>query len=68
MNHEEAIAWLRRKVPHYECDDCWYSCAILTCDEHRRDDKCDCGADEVNAKRSAIAALLVVSANGREHG
>lgn len=37
---------------HYECEDCWYSCATLTCDEHRRGE-CDCGADKWNAKVDA---------------
>jgi hypothetical protein len=49
---------LRVPVSHYDCEDCWYSCATLCCDEHRRSDKCDCGADEENALRSEAAALL----------
>jgi hypothetical protein len=58
MTKDEALQWLRTKVSHNECEDCWYSCATLTCDEHRRSDKCDCGADDENAKREQIAALL----------
>lgn len=58
MTRDEAIAWLREQVPHHECEDCWYSCATICCDEHRRSDKCDCGADEQNAKRAEIAAML----------
>ena len=46
---------LRRKIGHEEADDCWYSCAILTCDDKRKSDKCDCGADQMNALHSAAA-------------
>ena len=65
MTKTEALAWLRKEVPHYECEDCWYSCATLCCDEHRRSDKCDCGADEENAKRAEIAAMLSSEAEER---
>lgn len=34
----------RAKQGHYECEDCWYSCATITCNEDRHSDKCDCGA------------------------
>lgn len=60
LNSVDAIAWLRTKVSHYECEDCWYSCATLTCDEHRKSDQCDCGADEENEKREQIARLIEV--------
>lgn len=43
---------------HNDCEDCWYSCALLTCNEHRHGDKCDCGADEQNALRKEAAAAL----------
>lgn len=43
---------------HSDCEDCWYSCAKLTCNEVRKSDVCDCGADEENALcREAAAAL-----------
>jgi len=34
---------------HRECEDCWYSCALLTCDDDRKGSECDCGANEINA-------------------
>lgn len=52
------VEWLRRETPHYECEDCWYSCSILTCDEHRKSDECDCGADQVNAAKADIRKAL----------
>jgi len=58
MTKEEAIAYLRTPSPHDECEDCWYSCATLTCDERRRSTECDCGADARTAKHAAIADLL----------
>jgi len=58
MTKEEAIEYLRETQGHYDCEDCWYSCATLTCDEHRRSKTCDCGAEETNAKHAAIADLL----------
>lgn len=58
MTKDEALKWLREKVPHYECEDCWYSCATLTCDDRRASETCDCGADNENAKREAVAQLL----------
>ena len=61
---EVAVEWLeRRRRAHYDCEDCWYSCATLTCDEQRRSDKCDCGADTMNAEIDAMlqAALQNVA-------
>ena len=52
------VEWLRRETQHYDCEDCWYSCATLTCDESRRSDKCDCGADEENAAKADIRKAL----------
>lgn len=58
MTKEEALAWLNTEVSHYECEDCWYSCATITCDEHRRSNECDCGADKENQMRREIAKML----------
>jgi len=38
------------KRSHLDCPDCWYSCAILTCNDSRKSEICDCGADKWNAK------------------
>ena len=46
------------KSGHVDCDDCWYSCAILTCDDKRKSDKCDCGADATNAVLEEAATAL----------
>jgi hypothetical protein len=53
------VEWLRKEVHHYECEDCWYSCATMTCDEQRRGDDCDCGAEYQNAKRTEAANEIV---------
>jgi len=45
----EGIPVLKRAAQHYDCEDCWYSCATLTCDDARRSDECDCGASETQA-------------------
>jgi hypothetical protein len=42
--------------PHLDCEDCWYSCAILTCDDNRKSDVCDCGADATNAALASLEA------------
>ena len=65
MTRDEAVAWLSKEVPHYDCEDCWYSCATLTCDDHRKSDKCDCGADAENAKRAEVAAMFSGEAEGK---
>ena len=54
----EALSWLQRESSHYDCEDCWYSCALLTCDEYRRSDKCDCGADHKNEMKRTLLAYL----------
>lgn len=58
MDKEQIVAWLCKPVSHYECDDCWYSCATITCDENRRSSVCDCGADEENEMCKAAAEAL----------
>lgn len=54
--YELAIYRLREalhaaKIPHYVCDDCFYSCPKTgeSCNE-LPNDVCDCGADAHNAK------------------
>lgn len=35
--------------PHYECEDCWYSCPLSAdgcCNENEAKDVCTCGRDE----------------------
>jgi hypothetical protein len=54
----KALAWLKREKSHYECEDCWYSCATICCDEHRTSDKCDCGANEENQMKRTLLAYL----------
>lgn len=58
MTRDEVLEWLRQETTHYDCEDCWYSCATICCDENRKSDKCDCGADRENALKKAALALL----------
>lgn len=58
MNIDEIRDWLKEEVPHYECEDCWYSCATICCDEGRRSEKCDCGADAENEARRQILLFI----------
>lgn len=55
---EEVLKWLNTPVSHYECEDCWYSCATLTCDDRRGSETCDCGADRENTMRKRLLELL----------
>jgi hypothetical protein len=52
--HRFAVEVLEGASQHTDCDDCWYSCSTLTCDESRASTICDCGADKAAA---ALAAL-----------
>jgi len=55
---QQLVGLARRK--HYTCEDSWYSCPQSECgsaNEHAGT-KCDCGADEHNAKVDAICAAL----------
>ncbi len=45
---------LKKRSSHYECEDCWYSCATITCNEDRRSDECDCAA------RCVLEALSLI--------
>ena len=49
------VSGLQEK-PHFDCEDCWYSCATLTCDDRRYGPVCDCGADEFNTLQRALQA------------
>ncbi len=49
-----AVDALKRHTSHYDCEDCWYSCATLICDDRRKSDECDCGA------QSALDALSTI--------
>ena len=51
---------------HYECEDCWYSCATLTCDDRRRSEVCDCGVDKLNVLLVRAAAALRLAAQAEE--
>jgi hypothetical protein len=65
--YDKAVAWeararlaveeLQRHTGHYECEDCWYSCATICCDERRKSDECDCGAHRVSDVLAAIGPL-----------
>ena len=68
---EELGAMARRE--HFILDDdCWYSCpASGVSGRCRRDDndkRCDCGADEDNARLDAILAKLKPAARAEEGG
>lgn len=54
----ELVKRLRVQHSHEECEDCWYSCATLTCNEGRKSDECDCGAAELNALHKEAADAL----------
>jgi len=45
-----------KRTGHDECEDCWYSCATITCDDERKSDVCDCGTDHWNARIDALIA------------
>jgi hypothetical protein len=52
QNLRDTLQSLRRS--HYICDDCWYSCPKSgECCNDAADGKCNCGADEHNAKIDA---------------
>lgn len=36
--------------PHYYCEDSWYSCPLAEdgCANDSKEQKCDCGADDIN--------------------
>lgn len=55
---EVALPILERAAEHYDCEDCWYSCATLTCDEGRRGE-CDCRARAAAPVLSLVLATLV---------
>jgi hypothetical protein len=55
---EKILAWAQTETPHYDCEDRWYSCATLTCDEERQSALCDCGADETNTIKAALREFL----------
>ena len=59
MTFNEAILWLQTDHGHTDCEDCWYSCATLTCDETRKSDVCDCGGDAINEIKAKIAKMLI---------
>lgn len=52
-----AVALLQRLTGHYECNDCWYSCSTICCDENRKSDECDCGAQRVADVLATIGPL-----------
>lgn len=62
---EELEVWCSAEASHYDCEDCWYSCATITCDEHRKSETCDCGADDENEMRRKLHRLLAM-ARGKE--
>ena len=54
LDSAAVLAWLHTKTSHNDCEDCWYSCATLTCDDRRKNDVCDCGADRENEIKAYI--------------
>jgi hypothetical protein len=59
-DHEAEIAQLREaleasRMPHYTCDDKWYSCpkAPDGCLDRSEGSECNCGADAHNARIDA---------------
>ena len=60
-DRDELMRRLLIPIPHRVIDeDCWYSCPKSgeCCDESRKDDPCDCGADAENALRQEAAQAL----------
>jgi hypothetical protein len=55
---ETAVPVLKRASSHYDCGDCWYSCATLTCDEGRASEECDCGAAEAGRALALVEQAL----------
>ena len=55
MSDDELISRLREQHSHDDVEDCWYSCATLCCDDMRKSDVCDCGADRINALHTEAA-------------
>lgn len=68
---EAALPVLEKAAEHYDCEDCWYSCATLTCDDGRKSDVCDCRAaaaiPALALVRAALAADLCDWCNVGEH-
>ena len=57
-DHKALVGALHKPHSHLDCEDCWYSCATLTCDERRKGDECDCGASFSNTQRKQAAAAI----------
>lgn len=60
MNKSDAelIALARQHETHLDCEDCWYSCATITCNDARKNNHCDCGADRLNSLHEKLATRL----------
>lgn len=43
-------------------DDSWYSCSLYTCNDLRKSDKCDCGADRMKKELTKEVAVMVLEA------
>lgn len=56
MNLIERIKAL--KIPHYECDDGYYSCGLVENHLGQLGGQCTCGADDHNKKVDALMADL----------
>ncbi len=52
-----AVAELQKHTHHAECEDCWYSCSTICCNERRKSAECDCGAHQVADVLAAIGEL-----------
>ena len=52
------------RIPHYYCQDSWYSCPLAEdgCSDDQWDkDKCNCGADKHNALIDQMVAELTTT-------
>lgn len=59
-------AVLERRAKHTDCEDCWYSCATLTCDDARWSEECDCGADVAATALASVRSVLSPAAKQRD--
>ncbi len=50
---------LKVPVPHYECEDSWYSCPLSgNCLNDLAGDDCDCPSGKINAERAEVARVI----------
>lgn len=62
MTKEEIVAFIEsRRLSHYYCEDCWYTCPKHPegCCNDKKPDICNCGADQWNAEIDATIKRLL---------